>query len=121
MTKDEKIEKISAAPSCPYDRADLIERVASGRILSAGQARWLSSLGIDDTRIDSALTEQAPEARQLEFESLADLYAMSNQTLGKLLGKKPQTISCYKNGHLDVPPETLAAMRRIIAAIDDAK
>lgn len=121
MELSEKIKKIETAPGCPYDRADLIDRLASGRILSAGQARWLSNLGIDDPHIDSALGEQSPKARRAELVALAGAYDLSNKSIAKMINKTAQMVSLYKTGAQPIPPESLSALRRIVAAIDEAK
>jgi len=37
------------------------------------------------------------------------------------LGKSSQSVSYYRNGRSPIPPKALATLRRVIAAIDDAK
>jgi hypothetical protein len=48
MTRTELIEKIVHAETCPYRKTDLIDRIATHRVLSQGQSRFLATLIGDD-------------------------------------------------------------------------
>ena len=52
-----------------------------------------------------------------EFFALADEFALGNQQLGKIMGRKPQTISGYRHGRDPVPELLLYKMRQLADAI----
>lgn len=52
-----------------------------------------------------------------EFFALADEFALGNKQLGKILDRKPQTISGYRSGRDPVPELLLYKMRELAAAI----
>ena len=47
MTRTELIENVAHTDPCPYDKADLIDRIANKRLVSAGQSRYLATLAGD--------------------------------------------------------------------------
>lgn len=57
----------------------------------------------------------------VEFNALAERYALSNQSIGLMIDRNPVTVCRYRSGSMEIPPAILSTLRRIVAAIDAAK
>ena len=60
MKRTELIDRVVKSGSGPYDKTDLIDRIATKRIISAGQSRFLAAL-VDDTAVSVDTTNPSED------------------------------------------------------------
>ena len=56
-----------------------------------------------------------------EFIALMERYSLNQKAVAAMLWRKPATVCTWTHGRLPVPPESLAMLRKIVAAIDAAR
>lgn len=56
-----------------------------------------------------------------EFTALMERYGLNQKSVSMMLWRKPATVGAWIHGRLPVPPESLAMLRKIVAAIDAAR
>ena len=59
--------------------------------------------------------------RKTRFAELAEEFDLDNQALAKMLYRTPDAISRYRTGQRPTPPEIIARLERINAAIRNAQ